>query len=271
MPTLDIDAHNGLSYEHHAPSNDDGFTFCFFNALTGDISNWEAVIAPAVREAGHGTLAFNYRGQANSPFSPDLVLDDSRIIEDSIAVLKTVQPKKPILVGLSIGGLFAARVWLRAKIGDALILINTLRENGPRLQWIGDALVRAVEVGGLDLFRDLFMPLLVNEQWIAQNRSGFIKPGAQYTALAPDSGFYKLLADAGRGSDWDLPYAALDLPTLVITGLQDHVFLNRAVVDDQFGQLPNAKRVDLPDAGHLIPAERPEALAQLFIDFAKEL
>jgi hypothetical protein len=49
-----------------------------------------------------------------------------------------------------------------------LVLINTLRREGPRLKWIGDALVRAVEVGGLPLFRDLFLPLLMNEDWLYQ-------------------------------------------------------------------------------------------------------
>ncbi len=270
MPTLELSEQNGLFYEYCAPQGGQGFTFCFFNALTGDVSNWEAVIAPRLRESGHGTLAFNYRGQAKSPFSPGLVLDDTCIIDDSIALLSHAKPINPILVGLSIGGLFAARVWLKAKIGEALVLINTLRHNGPRLKWIGDALVRAVEIGGLDLFRDLFMPLLVNEDWLAQNREGFLKPDGQYLPLDPQSGYFKLLAEAGRVSDWEVPYADLRLPTLVITGLQDHVFLEHPVVDDLFNQLPNASRIDLADAGHLIPAEHPEQLAELLDRYAKE-
>ncbi len=271
MPTFEISAKNGLFYEHHPPRSGQGHTFCFFNALTGDTSNWEAVIAPNLREAGHGTFTYNYRGQAKSPFSSDLILDDKCIIEDGVALLSRVQPQKPILVGLSIGGLFAARVWLKAGIGEALVLINTLRLNGPRLQWIGDALVRAVEIGGLDLFRDLFMPLLVNEAWLAQNRPEFLKPEAQYTPLDPQDGYYKLLAEAGRMSDWDLPYNRLELPTLVITGLQDQVFLKQDVVADLFQQLPKAGRIDLPNAGHLLPAECPEELAQLLNNFSKEL
>ncbi|MGD9172595.1 MAG: hypothetical protein PVF29_00445 [Desulfobacterales bacterium] len=80
---------------------------------------------------------------------------------DAGKLLTAVSPVRPIFVGLSIGGLFASRVWLAGSEAIGLVLINTLRREGPRLKWIGDALVRAVEVGGLPLFRDLFLPLLI--------------------------------------------------------------------------------------------------------------
>ena len=152
-----------------------------------------------------------------------------------------------------------------------LVLINTLRQDGPRLQWIGDALVRAAEVGGLDLFRDLYLPLLMNEQWLADNRSNFLSAGSAYSPLAPDSGHYKLLAEAGRTADWNLPYESLTLPVLVVTGLQDHVFFESEIVDTLFARLPKAKRIDIPEAGHLIPAEQPERLAEHLISFVEEV
>lgn len=57
----------------------------------------------------------------------------------------------------------------------------------------------------------------------------------------------------------------------MITGLQDHVFLERDVVDELSARLPQSRRIDMPDAGHLIPTERPEALADFLIDFASEV
>jgi pimeloyl-ACP methyl ester carboxylesterase len=111
----------------------------------------------------------------------------------------------------------------------------------------------------------------MNEEWLEINRPVFLKPHAEYTALSPESGHFKLLAEAGREADWDLPYERLDLPVLVITGLQDHVFLEPDVVDDLFSRLPRGRRVDMPEAGHLIPAERPEALAGNLLAFAKEV
>lgn len=271
MSDYKIGPQDGLYYEYHPPTKDTACTYVFFNALTGDTTNWEAVIGPKLRHSGHGTLAYNMRGQANSPFSSDTVLDMDLIVDDAVRLLSAVAPTRPILVGLSIGGLFAARAWLKGIPASGLVLINTLRKDGARLKWIGDALVRAVEVGGLELFRDLFLPLLVNEEWLASNRDAFLKDGMTYDPLKTDSGHYKLLAEAGRTSDWNLPYEKLDLPVLVVTGLQDHVFLERAVVDELANRLPKSMRSDMPNAGHLIPAEQPQALADVLLSFSKEV
>ena len=271
MSLLEISPNNALYYEAMPPKNEKAITFVFFNALTGDTSNWEALIAPTLREAGHGTLTYNMRGQVNSPFSPETILDSNLVVEDALLLLRQVQPQKPILVGLSIGGLFAARAWLQGADAVGLVLINTLRRDSARLRWIGDALVRAAEVGGLELFRDLYLPLLMNEDWLQVQRDNFLEPGKSYRPLKATSGHYKLLAEAGRSADWDLPYEALSLPTLVVTGLQDHVFLESEVVRELAHRLPRAKSVDFPNAGHLIPAEQPHELAETLLTFAREV
>ena len=270
MPELPLGAEDCIFYEYTDPKEAEGCTFVFFNALTGDISGWENVIGPMVREKGHGTLLYNMRGQSHSRFSKGLTLDAELIVEDARRLLEQVKPARPVFVGLSIGGLFAVRAWLAGANALGIVLINTLRRNGPRLQWIGDALVRATEVGGLDLFRDLYLPLLMNETWQAGNRENFLKP-EPYEPLPLDSGHYKLLAEAGRSADWEIPYETLQLPILVVTGLQDRVFLDLNDVDELFARLPNARRADMRDAGHLIPMERPEALAEALLDFEKEL
>jgi len=271
MSVLVLRPNNELYYEHYPPESDKACTFVFFNALTADTSTWEAVIGPKVRSMGHGTLTYNMRGQTDSPFSPELTLDMDLIVDDATRLMADIKPFRPILVGLSIGGLFAAQAWLNGTNAIGLVLINTLRKNGPRLKWIGDSLIRAVEVGGLDLFRDLFLPLLMNENWQRENRHNFLNAKGIYQPLDPDSGHYKLLAEAGRTSSWNLPYEKLEIPTLVITGLEDHVFLERNIVDDLFSQIPNGRRVDMPDAGHLIPVEKPEELADFLLTFAKEV
>ncbi|MGD2024284.1 MAG: alpha/beta fold hydrolase [Desulfobacterales bacterium] len=261
----------GLYYEHHPPTDAKGATFVFFNALTGDTSAWEGAICPILRNAGHGTLVYNMRGQSDSPFEPDAEFSEEQIVADAVELLAALSPVRPILVGLSIGGLFASRVWLAGGEAIGLVLINTLRREGPRLKWIGDALVLAVEVGGLPLFRDLFLPLLMSEDWLQKNRPDFLQTNADYTALEASSGHYKLLSEAGRNADWNLPYEQLTVPTLVITGLQDHVFLEKDVVETLFAKIPDGRRIDMPAAGHLIPSEQPEALADAFVLFAKEI
>ncbi len=271
MPHLDLDDGNRLFYLHTRPNHRDGRTFVFFNALTGDTGMWEGAVGAPLRAAGHGTLSFNFRGQPDSPFDAEMDLNETVAIDDARRLLTLLQPHKPVLVGLSIGGLFAAKAWLAGIPGpdvEGLVLINTLRRDGPGLRWINDALVRCTEVGGLQLFRDLFLPVLCNRQWLAEHRDEFLKD-APYAPLAPNSGHANLLRNA-RTTDWDLPYEDLILPVLVITGLQDRLFLDRDDVDTLFARLPRARRIDMPDAAHLLPAERPEALVTALLQFAGE-
>ncbi|MES9906325.1 MAG: alpha/beta hydrolase [Sedimenticola sp.] len=268
MPRHTVSDNESIYYLHESGSTPGAPTFVFFNPLTGDTGNWEAVIAPQLRKMGFGTLSFDYIGQTQSPSPPQTRLSSKKIINDAVSLLQAVGPNNPVFVGLSIGGLYAAQVWLAGAAANKLVLINTLRIDGPRLKWIGDALVRAVEIGGLELFRDMFLPLLMNEDWIASNRDNFLGDAAGYTPLKKESGTYKLLAQAGPSADWELPYERLTLPTWVVTGLQDHVFLEPQAVDQLFQRLPQAKRLDLPDAGHLIPGEHPQRIVDILNDAA---
>ena len=270
MGQIDFDDKNGLYLQWTPPTQKGVPSFVFFNALTGDHEAWEAHIGPECRKAGYGTLCFNYRGQTNSPFSTETRLDDTLVVSDALRLLEEIDPPRAILVGLSIGGLFATRVVLEGFQAAGLVLINTLRRDGPRLKWIGDALVRMAQVGGLELLRDLYLPLLMNEEWLEENRNGFLTEGS-YTGLDPKTGAYKLLREAGRLSDWAIPYEALHLPTLVITGLQDHVFYNESDVAALSARISQVKRIDMPSAGHLIPGERPAELADMLIGFAQEV
>jgi len=272
MPVFHIDDDNGLFYRHTAPTAPDGITFVFFNALTGDTGMWEGVIGKTLRNSGHGTLSFNFRGQSDSPFSPLISLNADLIIEDSLRLMSEINPVRPVLAGLSIGGLFAARTWLRGRHTfdcPGLVLINTLRQDGPRLRWINDALVRCAEVGGLDLFRDLYAPLIFNEDWQVENRKKFLTD-TSYLPLPKSSGHYNLLKNAGS-ADWDIPYEEITLPVLLITGLQDRVFLDHRDVTELGARIPRAERVDMANAAHLLPAERPAELAELLLQFTARI
>jgi 3-oxoadipate enol-lactonase len=269
MPTLNIDDQNGLFYLHSSPTSPAGKTFVFFNALTGDTGMWEGVIGDTLRRQGHGTLSFNFRGQANSPFAPGTEITPDMITQDARRLLIEINPANVILTGLSIGGLFAAKAWLAGIEGmkcDGLVLINTLRRDGPRLKWINDALVRCAEVGGLEMFRDFYVPLLFNEDWQAENRHNFLTPD-RYQPLGKDTGHYNLLRNAGL-ANWDMPYEELTLPVLLITGLQDRVFLDADDVATLSARIPNADQINMANAAHLLPAERPAKLADALLAFA---
>jgi len=253
---------DALFFEHRPPSSGKGATFVFFNALTGDTGAWETEIGPALREAGHGTLMWNFRGQKDSPFGDPDVISADGIVADAQKLIKGLAPQRPVYVGLSIGGLFAAQVHLGSGgvPCDGLLFINTLRKPGPRLDWTNRAAHRAALIGGGRLIQDLMLPHLTGPSWQAANSANFLSDDA-YEPLDPDSGAARLLA-AGIGADWNLPYEQLDMPVTVLSGLQDHVFYNAADVTELAERMPNVEKIDIADIGHLVTMERPAAITR---------
>lgn len=269
MAFLALGPEDGLAYEHAPPGGPSGFTFVFVNAITGDIAQWRGV-GEALRAAGHGTLAWNFRGQAGSRFAVGTRLDAPLIVADLRCLLEALRPVRPVLVGLSIGGLYAARAILEGVPAHALVLLNTLRKPGVRLDWINAAVVRVMEVAGPLLMRDLMSPLLFGPSWLAAHRAECLLPDTRYVPLDPASGQMELLRRMGE-ADWDVPWERLELPTLVVSGLCDRVFFDAADVAELTARLPRARRVDLADAGHMLPLEVPERLADALLAFARDL
>jgi pimeloyl-ACP methyl ester carboxylesterase len=268
MAHLTLSEDNALYYEY-APPGDAGRTFVFVNALTGNTGMWEAEIGPALRADGYGTLVYNFRGQAESSYTPGTALSPALITADLEALLAEVAPPGAILVGLSIGGMFAAEAILNGAAADGLVLMNTLRKPGLRLDWINTANARAAGIGGTRLLIDLFLPLLVNGEQLAKMRGNCLDD-APYAPPLADDPHLELLTRA-VDADWDLPYEAIGVPTLVMTGLRDHVFYVAADVAELTARLPNAQTVELQDSGHLIPAERPQATIEALRTFAASL
>jgi pimeloyl-ACP methyl ester carboxylesterase len=190
------------------------------------------------------------------------------IVDDIGRVLAAEAPERPVIVGLSIGGLYAARAVLAGVPAAGLVFLNTLRVIGPRLKWVGDAMVHYVSMMGIPGFIGATFPLLVNEEFAEAQRPNFLKGGYQ---PLPDSHGHMNLMRNSLTADWDLPYEDLTLPVLSITGLQDRVFFEPAVVDRLFARLPQARREDWADAGHLLPLERPAKLAEALAVFGREI
>lgn len=269
MAELELTTGNTLNYDHIEPDAN-GATFVFCNALSGDKEMWTASVGGALRDAGHGMLIYNLRGQAGSATTAQSI-DVASIIDDAKLLLGHVKPTRPIHVGLSIGGLFSLGCHLDGGAGraDGIVLINTLRKESARLAWINDAVVRAAETGGFDLMKDLYSPLLMNVEWQAANREQFLGK-RDYKPCAPDDRALMLLK-SGATADWNLAYDAVDVPVLAITGLQDRVFFNAEDVTELARRMPHCERLDMADAGHMVPIERPGKLADALLTFAARI
>lgn len=269
MAYMSLGPDDALYVEHTAPTRPGLPTFVFVNALTGSTAAWEGEVAPALRAAGFGTLAYDFRGQAGSTYGPQATLSPAEIVADLQRLMQQQAPTKPVLVGLSIGGLFAVRSVLDGTEAAGLVLLNTLRRPGLRLDWINEAMLRVVRAGGFAMLLDAFLPMLVDPAKLADLRPNRLGADTYEPAGEDDPGV-RLMRE-GATADWDLPYEELALPTLVVTGRQDRVFLVPEDVAALAARLPDARTAEIADAGHLIPMERPQALIELLDGFGRDI
>ena len=257
-----------LFYLHTHPSEDKP-TVVFINALIGQTEMWEGYIGKTLRANGFGTLSYNFRGQVETRFDPLKELSPNLIVDDLIKLLQATTPKRPVLVGLSIGGLFAAQAIQNGVQAAGLVLINTLRKPGLRLDWINESTHRAFKAGGRELLLDLMAPMLFSPGKLAEMRADAFK-GERYQITHEKDGHLNLMRNAVF-ADWDFPWHDLDIPTLVMTGFHDRVFFVNQDVLELSALIPNMKKIDFENAGHMIPIEQPKQFTDELLNFLSTL
>lgn len=262
---LEIDRENAIHVIHHAPQ-DGRQTFVFFNSMGASTDVWEGKIAPMLRDAGYGTLSFDYRGQGETRFGPDATLTPAEIVSDARIVIDREAPARPILVGLSIGGLFAAQALLQGASAEGLVLINTLRKQNAQVEWINTLEERLIGLGGMPLVLDVLRPVLSGSDQLEKLRDTHL-PEEGYTPWPKDHR-RRRLAEGVKTADWTIAWENLNLPVFVMTGLHDRLFRIQEDVDDLTDRLPDSTTVTYPDGGHSLQAEHPERFVADLIAFA---
>ncbi len=268
MTILKIDEQNEIYYEYVEPKGN-GYTFVFVNALTGNTSAWNGEIGQIVLDQGNGYLAYNFRGQAKSKFDINLILDTDIIVSDLCLLIDKLKLKNIILVGLSIGGLYAALALEKGVKSLGLILINTLRKNNIRLNWINETMVNVARYGGTSLLMDFNMPVIASPALLKKMKPSSLNP-KNYKGLEESSGIFKLM-QGSLTANWDLDWSNINIPVLIMTGHYDKVFRVPKDIDDIIRSIKKTERIELTDCGHLIPLEKPKEFADYINKFAKKL
>lgn len=265
MSELEILAGEKLYYEYVAPGTKTK-TFVFINALTGNTGMWSGAICQKLQAAGFGTLCYNFRGQIDTTFADDTDLIPDLIVDDIGRLMIEINPPSPILVGLSIGGLFAAQAYLAGTQACGLVLINTLRKPGQRLDWINQAMVRLANLGGGRLVMLANMPTIASPDLLAKmwDISFSDEP---YEQPVESDGLLRLMIGSLQ-TDWDFAYEKLNLPVLILTGKYDRVFRIDADINELKARIPEAEEKIYHDAGHLIPLENSDKFTDDLLMFA---
>lgn len=235
-----------------------------------DLRQWDEQV-PALTDAGFRAIRYDVRGHGRS-MAPPTGYTWENYAADLRELLDRVNVGAAQLVGLSMGGGIAlqfavdlpARVLSLTLVDSALPgfaysdefsrqieeLVAAVRADGPRAAfdrlWLTQPLF-----DGLRRFPDRFQR--VREMVLAY-------PAADYREGALPAGYAPVVIDRLH---------EIKAPTLVVVGERDIADF-RLVADVLAENLPRARKLVLPDCGHLPPIEQPDAFNEALIAFLRE-
>jgi pimeloyl-ACP methyl ester carboxylesterase len=229
-----------------------------------------AVWAPVARRLvaqGHRVVLFDQRGHGESTVGTEGLTID-RLGDDLRDVLEAVDGRGAVLAGHSMGGMTVMALIGRhpAVVADratAVVLVSTAaalptRVAGPGLvATVAGSRIAAAVVGGP--FGHLFVRPSVGRRAVFAHLDATAR---LYAATAPET--RNQLMRSMAAMDLRPGLALCPVPALIVAGGRDGLALAGLSVDIA-AHLPRADVLVLPDAGHMLPFEEPDRLADLII------
>jgi 3-oxoadipate enol-lactonase len=229
----------------------------FIHALGTDLSIWDSVVArlPPLR-----VLRYDQRGHGRSDV-PKPPYGMGTLVRDAERLMDHFRMKDAVVVGLSAGGMVAQGLAVkRLDLVRGLVLSNTApRISTPEI-WADR--IDHVRREGLAAVADGVMERMLGRGW----RDNPAMPDLRAMLLATDPDGWMGIASAVAGTDFYTTTATLTLPTLAIAGS-----LDAATPPDMVRETADLIRGSrfhlLRAAGHLPPADQPEAFADALVGF----
>jgi pimeloyl-ACP methyl ester carboxylesterase len=235
------------------------------HAGVADRRMW-AELLPSIVAAGHRAIAVDLPGFGDAvdrAYAPHAAVLDT---------LDALELERAALIGNSFGGAVALRVAAVAPDRvTAMVLVSAHAPNvdpSPELEAVWEAEESALERGGVD---DAVAAVV--DAWTLPDA-----PSSLRDLIAEmQRHTYELRAGGGEAMPGDDPLepdssvlSSLETPTLVAVGQLDmsdfHVSAGALAQ-----QLPHARLMVIPRAGHLAPLEQPESFRQIVLDYLGEI
>jgi len=208
----------------------------------------------------HSPLSFDQPGHGRSG-GLDSLGSVERMSAFTGALLARFGVERAVLVGHSMGGLVALQHALESPAGvRALVLVGTAARIEVPDEFV-EQMRRVTEGKDRRMFRrEIYSPASAPEVM----RRGFMED----LKTDPRATLGDLLA--ARDFDARERLGEIRVPTLVIAGEDEVEGLRKAAEALESG-IAGARRVEIPKAGHMLPIEQPQALADAIAGFLAEI
>ncbi len=262
-----IDLEPGLII-HYLDLNPSGYPIVLLlHGLGATGNSWQLQFPPLI-EAGYRVLAPDMRGFGQSSY-PGGSNNPQKMACDTIKFLQTLGISTSHVVGISMGGTIALQLVLeKPDIVESVILTNTFAKLRPKnpATWIFYA-VRIM----------LFQTLGINEQAKFVASRLFSRPDQEELRIEfteevrqADPKAYRSTMLSYARFDLSNRLSEIELPTLIITAEKDQV-VPPAVQAEMARNIPHARHVIIPDAGHAVSAEQPDIYNEHILSFLNDI
>jgi 3-oxoadipate enol-lactonase len=200
------------------------------------------------------------RGHGRTPLPPEPYAP----AEDVVALLDGLGIEAAPVVGNSYGGRVALQLATVApdRIAALALLASALPEydRSPELQAFFDEENALWEAGDLEAVVALNVRTWAREPATADLVADMVRTACELQRAVEEDSERPLPVDLG----------AIAVPTLAVSGGLDLPDFAR-IADRIAAEVPGAQRAEVPDAGHLIALERPDATAALLAEFLERV
>jgi 3-oxoadipate enol-lactonase len=230
----------------------------FAHALGTDLTLWDAVLP--LLPPGLRLIRYDARGHGRSSVPP-APYTMGALVADAEAVCDAHHVRNAVFVGLSLGGLVAQGLAVkRLDLVRGLVLACTAARIGTPALWADR--IAAIRAHGMEAAADAILARWFGRDWQANPAAAHWRARL---AATPAEGYCGTVA-AISGTDFFTTTASLRLPALGIAGSEDGS-TPPDMVRETLALIPGSTIHLIRRAGHLTPADQPQAFATALTAF----
>ncbi len=258
----------------HVETAGAGPPLVLLHGFTGSGASWAPHLPAFATRFFTVTIDLLGHGRSDVPGDPDRYRIE-QAADDILAVFDQLGLTRAAVLGYSMGGRLALFLATAAPERiSALVLESSspgIRDEAARRdRAVRDAaLADAIERDGIVAFVDRWerLPLFATQARLPDAERAALR--AQRLAQSP-AGLANSLRGMGHGVQPPLfeRLAAIPMPALILVGALDRAYC--ALGREMAGLIPNARLAIIPDAGHAVHLEQPEAFRRTVDEFLME-
>lgn len=258
---------------HYTEQGDPGAPpLLMLHGVTGHARTWDD--EGAALAARYRVVALDQRGHGDSDPPPDTDFTIATLAGDLAAFVDALALRSFAIVALSLGGRVAIEY---AGTHPGRVTRLVVVDIGPDIAPAGRMRVGRMMAGTPERFATLDEVVAYQRANNPRYTEALLRARVKHGVRSlPDGGFTwkydRGLRDLVRSGKWSDPidlwpaWRALACPTLLVRGSESDILtadIARAMLDAQ----PHARLVEVPDAGHTVPGDQPEAFVALLRAF----